>query len=359
MALREARGLFREHKQAFSPRGPGDDAGRLMRKIVEQDATPTEVATGLFGSMPRFGETGLSVRFATRLREALGDDSPVLDAVQQGLIARAIDGNGAGDVGRRLDTLLRGNGREAANAIFTQEQRRGLGAFRAALHQAEQAHHALPSWISDLSRSGFDPNAVATSLFGSGVPGSRVGSANFARGLKGFLGEGSEEWSGMRQAAIQNLTQPSGRTLTATQKADRVADFVSGKGAALAREMFGGEELARLTRYAAALRATVLPSGIGSLTAEQGRTIAANLLNGLLGAIAFKSGLPTAAAAPFTVKAGQRIVIGGPGAFGASRSFGGGAPRVVPDTPEHFQRLGQGAGRAAGLLSDDRVPSGR
>ena len=97
----------------------------------------------------------------------------------------------------------------------------------------------------------------------------------------------------------------------------------------------------------------------GSPTAGQGRTLAANLLNGLLGAIAFKSGLPTAAAAPFTAKAGQRIVIGGPGAFGASRSFGGGAPRVVPDTPEVFQRLGQGGGRAAGLLSADGVPSGR
>jgi hypothetical protein len=346
--MRKARGLFREYRQASAPRGAGDDAGRLMRKIIEQDATPTEVASALFGSMTRPGEKGLSVRFAGRLREALGDDNPVLGAAQQGLIARVLDGNGAGNVGQRLDNLLRGNGREAAAAILTEEQRRGLGAFRAALYQTERAEQALPSWIGDLSRSGFDPNAVATGLFGSGVPGTRIGSANFAEGLKGFLGEDSAEWSGLRQAAIQNLTKPGGSSLSAVKEAERVAEFIEGKGAGLAKELFSPSELAQLKRYGSVLRSTVLPSGIAGPSSGQGRAMAANLLNGLMGALAFKVGFPTAAAVPFTAKAGQRLLIGGPGASQASRSFGGGAPRARPDGPVlDMQRIGTGSGLAA------------
>ena len=347
-ALRNARGLFRQHVQAFKPRGPGDDAGLLMQKIVERDMTPAEIAAGMFGSATRPGERGLSVRFATRLREALGNESPALGAVQQGLIAHALDGNGTGDVGRRLDVLLRNEGKAAANAILTPDQRSALGAFRAALYETERRQQALPDWLTGLARKDFDPNAVSADLFGSGVPGARTGSASYARALKGFLGEDSAEWLGLRQAAVSRLLRPDGRDLSPVQEADRIRAFIQGDGAKFAEHLFDGDERARLMRYAAALRSTALPSGLAA--PDNGRSaVVAHLLNGILGAVAFKAGAPTAAAAPFTAKVGQRVVIGGPGAFMASRSFSGGAPRAVPAAGlPVLAPLGVGAGLAVG-----------
>ncbi|MCJ2061766.1 hypothetical protein MKK63_03475 [Methylobacterium sp. J-088] len=347
-ALRNARGLFRQHVQAFKPRGPGDDAGQLMQKIVERDMTPAEIAASMFGSATRPGERGLSVRFASRLREALGSDSPVLGAVQQGLIAHALDGNGTGDVGRRLDVLLRNEGKAAANAILTPDQRGALGAFRAALYETERRRQALPDWLTGLARKDFDPNAITADLFGSGVPGARVGSASYARALKGFLGEGSEAWSNVRQAAVSRLLRPDGRDLSPVQEADRIRAFVQGDGAKFAEHLFDGEERARLMRYGAALRSTVLPNGLASPDSGRRSTVA-HLLNGILGAVAFKAtGSTAAAAAPFTGKVGQRAVIGGPGAFMASRSFSSGAPQAVAPPPTiDLQRIGSGAGEAA------------
>lgn len=347
-ALKNARGLFREHVQAFKPRGPGDDAGRLMQQIVEGDMTPAEIARGMFGSATRPGEAGLSTRFATRLRQAMGDDSPALDAVRQGLIAHALDGNGTGDVGRRLDVLLRHGGRDAANAILTPEQRGALGAFRAALYETERRQQAVPEWLTGLARKDFDPNAVTADLFGSGVPGTRIGAAAYARGLKGFLGEGSQEWAGVRQAAVSRLLRPDGRDLSPTQEADRIRAFVQGDGAKFAEHLFDAGERAKMLRYAAVLRSTDATKGIAAPD-DGRRNMVAHLLNGILGAVAFKAGAPTAAAAPFTAKVGQRVVIGGPGAFMASRSFSGGAPRALaPLPPPALDQLGVGIGLAAG-----------
>ncbi len=348
-ALRNARGLFRQHVQAFKQRGPGDDAGQLMQQVIERDMTPAELAAKMFGSASRPGERGLVTRFATRLREAMGNESPALAAVQQGLIAHALDGNGTGDVGRRLDVLLRGEGRTAASAVLTSDQRGALGAFRAALYETERRRQALPDWVTGLARKDFDPNAVTADLFGSGVPGARIGSASYAKALKGFLGESSAEWSEVRQAAVSRLLRPDGRDLSPIQEADRIRAFVQGDGARFAEHLFDASERARLMRYAAVLRSTVLPSGLAAPDNPARRAMVANLLNGVLGAVAFKVGAPTAAAAPFTAKVGQRVAIGGPGAFMASRSFSGGAPRAIaPLPPPALDRLGVGAGLAVG-----------
>lgn len=180
------------------------------------------------------------------------------------------------------------------------------------------------------------------------MPGARTGSASYARALKGFLGEDSAEWSGLRQAAVSRLLRPDSRDLSPVQEADRIRAFIQGDGAKFAEHLFDVDERARLMRYAAALRSTVLPSGLAA--PDNGRAaVVAHLLNGILGAVAFKAGAPTAAAAPFTAKVGQRVTIGGPGAFMASRSFSGGAPRAVPAAGlPVLAPLGVGAGLAAG-----------
>ncbi|MFD6443214.1 hypothetical protein ACFWDG_26400, partial [Peribacillus sp. NPDC060186] len=315
-----------------------------LQKIVDRDASPNEVASMLFGTTTGRVSSG-QLQTLARLRSAVGADSEPWQAVQQAIIARHIGGDGI-DLGRRLDYLLRGEGRDLANKFLSDEQRRGLGALRGAVAVAERAGEAVPAWVRSLERNGFDPNAIASSLFGSGVPGARVGALNEARAAKAFLGADSVEWSGLRQAAVQRLTDPA---TSAAKMVERIRAFTDGSGSGLAREMFDGAELNRFRRFASALDATVLPSGQMRPGSEIAAGAVAKALDLLVGAVAFKVGGPGAAGAAYGARVGQRAIGGGLNAARARGSFQGGAPRApLPRTmpPPSLGRLGTGAGLA-------------
>lgn len=353
-ALKRARGLFRDYKQAFAPRGPGDTAGRNLQKIVERDASPTEVAAALFGgSTGRV--SGRQLETLDRLRSVVGEDSDAWRATQQAVIGRYLDGR---DVGRSLDYLLRGEGRELANRVLTAEQRDGLAAFREGTRRAESARAAVPGWISEVAAGGYDPNKILRDLFGSGVPGSRPGQPAYARGLRTFLGGDSAEWSGLRQAAWRSLVADVEKTPPA-KLADRIRAFTEGQGRGLAGEMFAPEELALMNRYADTLRTLERPKG-GRLQ-DDGRlaSIGAHVVNALVGAVGFKVGGPAGAIGAYGAKVGQRALVGGASAGRASRSFNTGAPRVPAPAPSYAVPFGFGAARAAGLGATDAVQGRR
>lgn len=352
-ALRNARGLFRDHKQAFAPRGPGDTAGRNLQKIVDRDATPNEVASALFG-----GQTGRvsgrQLETLDRVRDVVGADSDAWRATQQAVMGRYLDGR---DVGRSLDYLLRGEGRELANRVLSEEQRRGLAAFRDGTRRAENARESVPSWISDVAAGGYDPNRILRDMFGSGVPGSRPGQPAYARGLRTFLGGDSAEWSGLRQAAWQTLTKDADKVAPG-KLADRIRAFTEGQGRGLADEMFQPEELALFNRYADTLRSLERPKG--GRVQDDGRlaSAGAHIVNVLAGAIGFKAGGPAGAAAAYGARVGQRALVGGLSAGRASRSFNEGAPRVPSPAPAYAVPFGFGGAGAAGLGTAYGVPSG-
>ncbi|WP_411904167.1 hypothetical protein [Methylorubrum thiocyanatum] len=342
-AMRKARGLFREYKRAFAPRGPGDVAGQRLQRIVERDASPNEAVSMLFGTTT--GRVGAGqIQTLARLREAVGSDSETWRATQQALIARYVGGDGR-DLASRLDYLLRGDGR-SLTPFLTAEQRTALGRLRGAVQQTEAAQAAAPTWVQDLERSGFDPNRIASSLFGSGVPGTRAGALNEARAAKGLLGENSQEWSMLRQAAVQRLTD---RSANAAKMAKDLGEFTSGRGAGLARELFSPEEIGQLRRFSAALQATLRPDGSVKPNANAAAGVAAKALDVLAGMVAFKVGGPGAGLATYGAKVGQRALVGGVGARSARRSFEGGAPRLLPPAPVMpTDRLAVGGGLAVG-----------
>lgn len=352
-AMQKARGLFSDYQRTFKPNGPGDDVGRAVQRIVERDAQPGEVASMLFGGS-RAGNTGLSVRMAERMRNVLGEDSPGWGAVQQGLISKAIEGRGA-DVGARLDHLLTGEGRTLAARVLTPEQRAGLDVYRRGLAQADAERTSLPGWVEDLARSGFDPNAVASGLFGSGVPGSRIGSAEYARTLRRAFGPDSAEWANLRQAAWLRLVgHGEASRMPAAKEAERIRAFTKGQGAGLARQMFSGDELALMNRYADAVKATHVPTGSRLPDGGRSAALAGQVMNLISGAIGFKVGGPAGGAAAFGARLGQRMLEGGLNGVRAARSFEGGAPRVLPPLPELpagiVPRTAVGAGVGAGIL---------
>lgn len=349
-AMRHARGLFREYRQAFSQRVPGDVAGRNLQRIVEADATPNEVAGMLFGGATG-RVTGRQLETLDRLKAAVGADSDAWRATQQAVIGKYLEGR---DVSRSLDYLLNGEGRHLANRVLTREQISGLNSFRTGIRQAEDARASVPGWVSEVARSGYDPNRVLSDLFGAGIPGARPGQAAYGKGLRQYLGEGSPEWSALRQAAWLRLTQrhETGPTLTPKREAERVRAFLTGEGKGLAETMFSPTERALMGRYADTLalteqRGQVLPDG-GRAAKIGGQVL--NVIAGLAGA---KLGGVPAVLAAYGAKTAQDAARGGLAASAARRSFEGGAPQVAAPLPGYAME----AGRAAGV-ADVRRRSG-
>lgn len=357
-AMRNARGQFSQYQRTFRPRGPGDDAGLALRKIVERDATPNEIASALYGGS-QAGRTGLSVRIHDRLREALPEGHPAFAAIQQGLVSKVIDG-GTGDVVNRIGHILDGEGRTLAAKVLTPEQRAGLDAFRTGTIQARRAQEAIPDWVRKLGDQGFDPNRVTSDLFGSGIPGARPGQPEFARGLKSFLGPDSPDWSNLRQAAWLRLTQHGeGPALSPAKEAARIRAFTEGEGKGLATVMFDRAELALMNRYADAVKVTETPKGGRLPDGGRAASLAGQVFNLVAGAAAFKALGPAAAGAAYAAKPGSRILQGGLTASRAARSFNEGAPRVAPPPPAYAPLFGSGAGIGAGLLSPNVMPDRR
>ncbi|MCF4123840.1 hypothetical protein [Methylobacterium sp. SyP6R] len=341
-AMRKARGLFRDYKEAFSPRGPGDMAGQRLRQIVDRDASPSDMVTALFGTTTGKVASG-QMQTLARVRGAVGADSETWKAVQQALIARYLGGESQGLAGR-LDYLLRGEGRALASGFLTEEQRGALGKLRGAISLAERTRAEVPAWVSNLERSGFDPNAIAASLFGSGVPGARVGAVNEAKAAKGFLGESSPEWAMLRQAAVQRLIDP---TAPAGRIVDRLRSFTEGPGSGVARELFNQDELGHFRRLAVALQSTIRPDGAMRSGSEKAAGAVAKAVDLIAGAVAFKVAGPGAGLATYGAKVGQRALVGGVGAAKARASFQGGAPRVLQPAPVlDLRQIGPGSGLA-------------
>lgn len=138
-ALRGARAAYASYQRTFKPQGAGDDVGQAMRRIVERDAQPQEVANLLYGSA-RVGERGVSVRLADRLKQVLGENSPEWSEIRQGLWQRLTQRpEGVTDFGpqaqsQRIANFLNGDGRELARRLFSPAELRTMREYANVLH---------------------------------------------------------------------------------------------------------------------------------------------------------------------------------------------------------------------------------
>lgn len=327
-ATRLARSLFKDYRTKFAPQGAGDDVGLAMRKIVDRNAEPVEVSRMLYAGSP-----GLNLRIADRIKTTLGEQSEAWAAHQQGFLSSVINGRdmSASAVSERINTALTGEKRALAFKVLTDEQVSGLRQFQSAARQAQAAREAVPDWVATLGRTDFDPNRVTGDLFGSGIPGSRPGSASYATALKKFVGEDSEAWLGLRQAAWRRLVETSDGSagLAPRVMAQRIREFTDGKGAGLARRMFSPEELAEFRRFGASVQAAVKPDGSARPNGGgKAGMIAGKALDGISALLAAQAGGLPAGAAVFTGRFGTRLLQDGVAARAARRSFEGGAPTL-------------------------------
>ncbi|WP_264051678.1 hypothetical protein [Methylobacterium flocculans] len=345
----KARQLFSEYRKTFAPQGAGDDVGRAMRDVIEREREPVETARALYGS-----NSGLSARVADRVKSIVGEGSEAWAAHQQGFLSSIVNGRDMSPaaVSARIQDALSGQKRDLAYRVLTDDQVKGLRQFQTAAQAAKAARQDVPDWIATLGRSDFDPNRITGDLFGSGVPGSRVGSASYASALKRFVGEDSEAWSGMRQAAWRRLVEtPDGSAQLAPRvMAQRIQEFTAGKGSGLAKQMFSAEELAEIRRFGTAVQNTV---GLDGKARPNGGGVASKImgkaLDGIAAALGFSAGGVAGASAAYTGRFGSQLLLSGYQGRAARQSFEGGAPRLPrPASPVlDLRQIGVGSGLSA------------
>lgn len=203
--LQGARSAFRDYQQTFRPQGQGDDVGAAMRRIVERDARPDEVAGLLYGNV-QSGNVGRSLRLADRLERTLGPDSAEFAAMRRGLVSEIANGRNMAPeaISARIEQALTGDGRQLTQRLLTPEQTAGLRAYQRAVDQAAQARTSPPAWVNELAAANFDPQKVAERLYGSAVTG-RSSSSQYADGLRQFFGPNSPEWTAIGQGYVSHI----------------------------------------------------------------------------------------------------------------------------------------------------------
>lgn len=93
--LKEARALRAEYGSRFEPSSPRDQAGKLVQKLTESDATPDEFANAIFGSSQIAPKAAVST--VRKVRAALGPETDAWNAVRAAVVGKALT-NRAGEV---------------------------------------------------------------------------------------------------------------------------------------------------------------------------------------------------------------------------------------------------------------------
>ena len=162
-------------------------------------------------------------------------------------------------------------------------------------------------FIQDMIDSDASPDQVSKWLFSSGQLGTGRMTSTVAKAVRDLVGDTSEEWGMVRQAAFRQLTQkPEGTTQWGPQKvAENILKFANGTGTRdLSRTLFSQDELMMFRRYASALQKMVAPAGAVNTSAtayETGRMVR-GVYQALAGSLGFASsgGVPGAGLAAST-----------------------------------------------------------
>lgn len=211
---------------------------------------------------------------------------------------------------------------------------------------------AASRFIQELVDIDASPDDAVRWLFSSGKLGTGRFNSTLAKGLKDVLGEGSEEWNMIRQAAFRQLTQkPEGTAQLGPQKlSSNINEFLNSPATrALSREIYSQKEIATMLRYAGALKSLVPPAGSVNYSGS-GYEIARNARSLLRGMGIIAGG---AAGGPVGSAAGTLAVSGAQrgGDWLAGRALLQAAPsRAVPQVAA---RAGGVLGGQAGVAAEE------
>ena len=241
------------------------------------------------------GRDGVSLRLIdgarkdlnASLRTATGEDARALTIIKQ-----------------EYDTWLD----DVIGAKLFQGDEAGLGALKearslwASYAQKFAGKDKGSKFLQSMVESDASPDEVVKWLFSAGKLGSGKMNSSLANTLKTTLGETSDEWNMVRQAAFRQLTEkPEGTTQWGAQKlSTNIGEFFTAPATrALSQEMFSAEERALIMRFQSAIKQMVPPPGSvnHSGTAYELNRMGGKLLEGLSASLGLASGGPAGAIA--------------------------------------------------------------
>lgn len=184
---------------------------------------------------------------------------------------------------------------------------------------------------------------IASMIYGKSSIGEKGSSVKIAGRIKDIFGKDSDEWSAVKQGLWQRLTsKPEGVDEFGPQAiSQRIFKFVNGDGADTARAVFSKDEIAKMRRFAAALKNIVPPRDAVNWSGTA-YTMAALQGAGLGGGGLYFGADPATAASLAGLRLGGKLAQDVLRGRSASKYFAKGAPStLVP--------AGAGAGKPAGV----------
>lgn len=288
-ALQDARASYSRYRQTFTPQRAGDDVGTAMRRIVDRNATPEEIANMVVGS-GKIGNAGLPVRIADRLEQVLGADSDAWSAIRQAMWQKASQvraSSGAIDPLKSANSISEFTGSTLAQRMFTAQERAAMRAHAQGVRDLERNIEQLPATqtanrVREVYQEAFGgrdlggapaaafkkmvegtatPEEIANGVFkviGAGNPGHVTRTL---RAIERIVGPESEAMGAIRQGVWQKLTQAAaGKDQPGAQKAmQAINEFLNGSGRTIAQQLYSPQELSLMDRYQKALKLTIIP----------------------------------------------------------------------------------------------------
>ena len=128
-AIKKARAAYRNDRRLYGAgRSADEDAGNAMQRLLSPETTAQEAANILYGTS-KVGESGVAVRLARRIEQAVGRNSPEFDALRRGIISRmvqnaedAITQPGAQAMQNRISEFIGGRGSDLSRVLFTPDE---------------------------------------------------------------------------------------------------------------------------------------------------------------------------------------------------------------------------------------------
>jgi hypothetical protein len=199
-SVKDARRLWREYRQTFLSREGRDN---YIRRIVEEDLEPDDVARWLFGASRKIGG-GTGTGMAKRLKEVLGPDSDEFNAVRRAAWDRVTGGDlGPQAMATNIREMVDGKGKTLARELFTPAELAEMREFADLLKVMVPDPRATnPSKTSyALARIVKDNMATMTGALFGGATGGPMGAAAGAEGARQAFEVGGSWAAGVQARA--------------------------------------------------------------------------------------------------------------------------------------------------------------
>ena len=148
--VKKARGLWADYVRTFAGKKGADN---YIRKIIEDELSPDQVAGWLFGASKNIGG-GQSALLAKKMRDILGADSPEFNTLRQAawnrLTMKADVPRGTDDMESALREFLAGKGKTLAAELFNPKELARMQEFRMALNALRvpaKAGNPVGQWL--------------------------------------------------------------------------------------------------------------------------------------------------------------------------------------------------------------------